>query len=422
MEFLDALTESLNAILGVGLVNLLVALIILIVGYLVAKLIERAIVAILRRTNLDDRLARAVGGEPAAVSVEEAIGTTIFYVIMLFVLIAFLQQLNLTIVTEPLNNLLNEIFVFLPRLLGAAVILFVGYLLARFLRRLVTNITGRLGVDRLAARVGLARPISNLLGTLVYALILIPTIIAALNALQIEAISAPAATMLQTFLNAIPAVFAAALLLVITYFIARLIAGIVRDLLAGLGFNELVARLGFYRMLPTQRPPSEIVATIVLVAIMLFAAIEAANLLGFEILAAIITQFLLFGARVLIAIVVLAIGFYLANLARDLILSSGGENAGLMATIARAAILIFTAAMALRELGLAEDIVNLAFGLTLGAIAVAAALAFGLGSRDIAHREVERLIASVRSEPHIIPPDEAAGGVDVDVEPPTSNL
>lgn len=355
-------------------------------------------------------------------SVEEAIGTTIFYVIMLFVLIAFLQQLNLTIVTEPLNNLLNEIFVFLPRLLGAAVILFVGYLLARFLRRLVTNITGRLGVDRLAARVGLARPISNLLGTLVYALILIPTIIAALNALQIEAISAPAATMLQTFLNAIPAVFAAALLLVITYFIARLIAGIVRDLLAGLGFNELVARLGFYRMLPTQRPPSEIVATIVLVAIMLFAAIEAANLLGFEILAAIITQFLLFGARVLIAIVVLAIGFYLANLARDLILSSGGENAGLMATIARAAILIFTAAMALRELGLAEDIVNLAFGLTLGAIAVAAALAFGLGSRDIAHREVERLIASVRSEPHIIPPDEAAGGVDVDVEPPTSNL
>jgi hypothetical protein len=71
--------------------------------------------------------------------------------------------------------------------------------------------------------------------------------------------------------------------------------------------------------------------------------------------------------------------------------------------IARGAILVFTGAMALRELGLAEDIVNLAFGLTLGAIAVAAALAFGLGSREIAGREVERMVQEARSQPQIPP-------------------
>jgi hypothetical protein len=268
-----------------------------------------------------------------------------------------------------------------------------------------TNITARLGIDRLAERTGVRRPLSNLLGALVYALILIPTIIAALNALQVEAISGPATNMLQTLLNAIPAIFGAALLLGITYIVARLIAGIVTELLAGLGFNEVVARLGFARLAATtQRTPADIVGAILLVAIMLFAAIEAADLLGFENLAAILTGFLVFGGRVLIAMVVFGLGFYLANMARDLILGSGGQNAPLLAMIARGAILVFTGAMALRELGLAEDIVNLAFGLTLGAIAVAAALAFGLGSREIAGQEVERMLQEARSQPQIPPP------------------
>jgi hypothetical protein len=58
--------------------------------------------------------------------------------------------------------------------------------------------------------------------------------------------------------------------------------------------------------------------------------------------------------------------------------------------------------MSLRQLGIADDIVNLAFGLLLGALAVAAALAFGLGSRDIAGREVERFVNSLRSPDDII--------------------
>lgn len=411
MDFLDRLTEPLAAVLGVGFLNFLIALVILLVGYVVAKLIERAIVALLRRTDIDNRLNRALGGQPTAVNVEESIGTFVFYIIMLFVLLAFLQRLNLTLVTAPLTNLLNQIFAFIPNVLGAAIILIIGYYIALILRRLVTNVTARLGVDRLAERVGLTRPLSNLLGTLVYALILIPVIIAALNALDIAAISQPATAMLQTFLTAIPRIFGAALLLGIAYLIARIVADIVRDLLTGLGFNELVARLGLSRLTPAQRTPAEIASSIVLVAIMLFAAIEAANLLGFEILAAIITQFLFFGARVLVALAVFAIGFYLANLARDLILASGNDNAPLLATVARWAIFIFTGAMALKELGLADEIVNLAFGLILGAIAVAAALAFGLGSREIAGREVERIIQSVRSQPSLppIPPPPAAG-------------
>lgn len=87
---------------------------------------------------------------------------------------------------------------------------------------------------------------------------------------------------------------------------------------------------------------------------------------------------------------------YLADLAARAIRTSGAANAGLLATAARVAIFVLTGAMALRQIGLANEIVNLAFGLLVGAIAVALAIAFGLGSREIAGRQVEEWVSEYR--------------------------
>lgn len=407
MNFLDELFAPLVPVVGAGLTNVLIALIILGLGYVIAKVVEMVVVAILRRTSLDDRLARAMGAQPdQEVGVEQATGRLVFYVLMLFVLLAFFQRLNLTYLTEPLNRLIARIVDFIPNLVAAALILFVGYMIARVLRGLVTNIAAGLGAERLARRVGLNMSLSRLIGTLVYALILVPAIIAALNALDIDAISNPATAMLQTLLDAIPAIFGAALLLTITYFVGRVIADIVADLLAGLGFDSFVSRIGFYNETTavTGRTPSQLVGLLLLVAIMLFAAMEAANLLGFEILAALIAQVIAFGGRLLLALAIFALGLYLGNLARQVVLNSGNRYAELLSQLARWAIVIFSGAIALRHLGVADEIINLAFGLLLGAIAVAAALAFGLGGRDIAERETERLLQRARTAPPPPPP------------------
>lgn len=402
MDFVDRIFDPLASLIGSGLANLVAALVILIVGYIVARLIERAVVMVLRRVGLDNRLAEAMGSRPdEEVSVEQATGRLVFYILMLFVLLAFFQKLNLTIVTDPLNRLLSQIAGFVPNLIAAAIIVFVGYVLARIFRGLTTNIATGLGADRLAERVGLKTvSLAQLVGTVVYALILIPALIAALNALDIAAISDPATDMLGTFLEAIPAIFGAAVLLAITYFVGRIIAEIAADLLASLGFDDLVGRLGFGAVGEGDgvRTPSEIAGVIVLVAIMLFAAVEAAALLGFDILATILGDFIVFGGRVLLAVIIMAIGLYLANMARNLIAGSGGANAQLTGSVARWAILVFSGAIALRNLGVADEIITLAFGLTLGAIAVAAALAFGLGSREIAGREVEKALGQVRGD------------------------
>jgi hypothetical protein len=100
---------------------------------------------------------------------------------------------------------------------------------------------------------------------------------------------------------------------------------------------------------------------------------------------------------VVLGLVIFGLGLYLAGLADRVIRSAGGAQANLLASVARVAIIIFVGALALRQTGIAEDIVNLAFGLVIGAIAVAAALAFGLGSKEIAAGEVERWLQSRRS-------------------------
>jgi hypothetical protein len=78
--------------------------------------------------------------------------------------------------------------------------------------------------------------------------------------------------------------------------------------------------------------------------------------------------------------------------------ASGVAQSGLLAVAARVSILVLAGAMALRQMGLANEIINLAFGLLLGAIAVAMALAFGLGGRELAARELEEWRQSVKSK------------------------
>ena len=72
------------------------------------------------------------------------------------------------------------------------------------------------------------------------------------------------------------------------------------------------------------------------------------------------------------------------------------RNSAILATVARFAILLLALTMALRQMGIAEDIITLAFGLLLGSAAVAAAIAFGWGGRDIAKRQLQKLESNLQ--------------------------
>jgi len=268
----------------------------------------------------------------------------------------------------------------------------------------VTNFLLAIGADRLSERVGLApvlgaQSLSGLAGLVIYILILIPVILAALDALKLEAITRPTSNMLNAILSALPAIFAATLIVLVAYITGKLVATLITNLLSGIGFNTILVRLGLGNE-PTlgQRTPSQVVGSLVLVAIMLVAATEAVRQLNFLVLADLISKFMLFAGDVILGLIILGIGLYLANVAATAVQTSGSAQANLLALAARVSIIILATAMAVRQMGLANDIINLAFGLLLGAVALAVALAVGLGGRDIAARELDEVIRSIKAK------------------------
>jgi hypothetical protein len=324
--------------------------------------------------------------------------------VFLLFLPAVLSALALEGLLKPVQSMVNVILGFLPNLFAAAVILALGWFAARIVQRIVTNLLAPAGVDKLSERVGMVkvlgdRKLSGVIGLVLYILILIPVVIAALNALELEAVTGPTSNMLNMILAAFPAIFAAALVVIFSYVIGRLVAGLITNVLTGMGFNGVLVWLGLAKEpVEGEQSPSQIVGYLVIVAIMLFAGIEALQLLGFSSVALLVTRFTAFAWEVILGLVIFGLGLFLANLAAKTIEASGAAHGKLLSKAARIAIVILAGAMGLREMGVADEIINLAFGLALGGIALASALAFGLGGRDVAARELNEWVESAKSK------------------------
>ena len=379
---------------------------------MLATLVKLIVARALRTARLDERLGQQVAGEgQAQFSLVETVGNTLYWFIFLLFLPSILSTLQLEGTLVPVQDLLNQILAILPNIFAGILIGVVGWLIAQVVRRVGTNLLATSGADRLGARFGLTgegeqRSLSWILGTVVHVFILIPVAISALNALQISAISEPAIAMLEQVLGILPQVFTASLILVLAYLGGSYVSELVTSLLVGIGFNNVLQWLGLAGagespsdesgdspteasegQIPT-RTPSELAGTVVLIAIMLVAALAAVDILQIPALTEFVQATMQVGGQVLVAVVIFAVGLYLANLAFNLISSSGNRQARIVGHAARIAIIALVAAMSLRQIGIASDIVNLAFGLLLGGIAVAIAIAFGLGGRDIAAEQI----------------------------------
>ncbi|MCU0551050.1 MAG: mechanosensitive ion channel [Leptolyngbya sp. Prado105] len=390
------------------------------VAWVVATLAKTIVVRTSQSFNLDEKISDpedSLGGSSFRLS--DTLGNAVYWFVFLFFLPLILGVLNLQGPLQPVQNLLNDILGALPNIIKAAVIGVVGWFLARTVRGIVTNLLAATGTDQIGARMGLNRSrggqsLSWLLGTIVYILILIPTITAALDALQIPAISGPATAMLNQVLNALPLIFTAAAILAVSYIVGKFISDLASGILASVGFDNLFYWLGLQSapvtpsvasdrydtefqtgetMLQSDektsvRSPSEIAGVVILVGVMLLATVAAVDVLNIPALTAILSGILIIFGRILAGLAVFAVGLYLANLAYSLITSSGSRQSKLLGQTARIAIIGLVAAMALQQMGIASNIVNLAFGLLLGAVAVAIAIAFGLGGRDVAGEQL----------------------------------
>ncbi|WP_114226827.1 MULTISPECIES: mechanosensitive ion channel [Sphingomonas] len=385
--------------------RILIAILILLATWVVARAVHWAISRAVAKTPA---LQKHTPGDQHE-TVGHQLGTIAKLIIWLVGIMAALSYLGIGEILAPINQLTTEIFAFLPRLLGAGLIFFVGMIVARIARRLVETLLAAANVDGWMARAGLGDHPSTVAtdpssvppgtvpgtpratfakaaGTLVFALIIIPVAIAALQVLGIEAISGPAIAMLNEIGAAIPRILTAALWLGIALVAARFLKTIIEAILPPTGFDDAVRATG---ILPPRSAPSRIVANIAFIAIMLAAAIEAARQLGGDQVAIFLIQVTDLGSKVIFGTLIIVAGIFLARIIANLVGSGTGEG-GYAQTIVRYAIIALFTAIGLTFMGLADQIVILAFGLILGSAAVATALAFGLGGRDAAARLLER--------------------------------
>ncbi|MHA3050921.1 mechanosensitive ion channel [Acinetobacter sp. ANC 4640] len=374
--------------------SLLAAIAIGFIAWILAQLIRMGLQRILSHTQLDEKLSAEVGVRP----ISQNIADIVYWLVLLLFLPVVLSILGLTGLLIPVENMVNEVVLFLPNMFIAGVIVFVGYILANIVRGMVEGLLRSLDIQTQAQKIGLCKTgnLPHLLGSFVFTLIIITALIIAFEALGIQAISRPATAMLSEIMNAIPQIIAAGLILVIAYVVSRFVAQLVSELVAGTGVDEIPAKLDLQRFLGATKVSSA-VGTLIIFFTMLFAISEAAHRLGLEQVSGLISMFIHFGSNILLGAVILVIGFWLANLVANT-LQRGEHNCSWLGSLVRILILGLVIAMGLRAMGIADSIVNLAFGLTLGSVAVAFALAFGLGGRQPAERLLTDLLDKAKQQ------------------------
>ncbi len=386
-QFINPFLETLGAYLP----SVFGALLIFLLGLSLAGILRKGLARLLGAINIDARLSARTGN---VIGVEQFLTNLCYYFLLLWVLLLTLDILGVQGVLDPVKNMFNNFLAVIPNLVAALLIGFVGYVIARIVSSAVEVVAKSL--DKLSLKLGLGQEfcISKLLSQMIFILIFVPVLISALDALQIEAISVPSTQMLAEILIAVPKILAALLILAVAYIVGRFVTAIISELLQNIGADTMPAKIGIPGIVGEKTSFSRLCGGIVFFFIMLAASVSAVEQLSMPQLSQILSDFLQFSSQVILGLIILAVGNFVATIAHDA-LAKTAANPGL-ANIARIAILGLVLAMGLRAMGIADDIVNLAFGLSLGAVAVTIALAFGLGGREAAGKQMEYWLSKLR--------------------------
>ena len=372
--------------------DLLGALLVLLIGWLIARAIKMLVVKLMRKTTWDERIF----GRDKIEDTNVFVGNIFYYLIMIIVLLVVLEILGISEVLAPLENMLSEFLMFIPNLIGAFLIGFIGYVLAKFVANLI-NIGGGI-IDRWVDKTGFKDTdrLVEIVRKLVFIIIFIPFLIQAFNTLQLDAISQPANDILYGFTEIIGEIVIAALILMVFIWGGKYLANFLEDLFKSMGLDRAAEKIQLHNMIGAGQSLSKILANLIYFFLVFFGIITAVEILGLSRLTEILTQILEVTGQILFGLVILAIGNYISLLIYNTMTRTGKNH--FIAGVVRWSSLALFIAISLRTMGIANEIVQLAFGLILGAIAVAVALSYGLGGRDAAGEHFRDIIQKFRSE------------------------
>lgn len=382
-EFVTRLKDSVPQLIA----GILLLIITLALAYLAKFVVSR----IYQSSKLDERLKPHT--EDA--SIGDMLGTLAFVLVLLFFLPGILSSLGLNFISTPILGMLNGVYNYIPNLIGATIVLIFGFIVAKLIKDFSTLFFRKAGVDAYQEKLGITKTggssvkLSEGIGKLLYALVLIPIIISALKILNISVISEPAIAMLNDIFKMIPLILAAIVVLVIGVFIAKLAADLIYSLTSVSGISDRLAET-MEDSSPYKFDLSKIVSEFVRYLIIAIFAVQAMNILKLDLLNRTGSMILAYIPKILSAIIILVGGYILSALAKKFIKNNFPDGV-FPGVIAKWIIMALASLAALNQLGIATEFIMPLYVFTIAALAVAGALAFGLGGRDFASKQLSKL-------------------------------
>jgi hypothetical protein len=371
-----------------------IAAIIIVAGYFISKIAAALVSGAINRTGLGKQ-AKTTGG-----NIGKSLSKAVFWVIWLIFILMGLGQFPM--VSEQLgflNGMMDSIFAYLPQLIVGIVVFAIGVMLANVVKNAVTSILEVAQVDRLASRFGVVESdgttakssVAGSLGGLAKAIVILTFAIAAIGIWDIPGFSEEVTDMLGTVLGYIPSILGAAIILGVAVFIGRFVSNLVKSTLPALGVDNSLKSVASIDGEGPNFVPSNIIATVAFVGIVLMGLTAAMKALGIPELTNVFNTLLEVGGRVVLGAIIIGAGLFIANFVSKIVAQTSGELAGRIIKYATIVIVTF---MGLAQMELGEEIVNAAFQYGLGAAAVAAglggAVAFGLGGREWAGKKLNQ--------------------------------
>lgn len=396
------------------LTGLVGGILLVLLAWLVATLFKKAVNKGLTAAKLDRKLVdwKFANNQQQGEQTVSALGQVVYYLVWVLFLPGIFQAFGLSSIAEPITNMIDTALAFLPNIIGAIVVVILGVFAAKFVYNLVYNFLVATKVESYLNRFigggsdsaqsetteGVEQEssytLTKALSTLVYVLVLLPILLVAVETLGVESIVRPVTDLLNTILLAIPNVLVAVILLGVGFVAARLVGDLVTDLLKGSGINKYSQTLR--EKANVNLNLAKITGQTVAVVIGLLFFVEALNALNLEILNTVGAAIIAYLPSIIVAGIIAVVAFALAEFAASVIKKSTSSN--LAAGTIQAVIYVFAGFMVLDQLNFATSIVNQAFILILGALAVAFALAFGLGGRDFARKQLEKADDKIENE------------------------
>ncbi len=382
---MEKVMNVLEQIWAIGFVRFIVFLAL---AFIVAGIAKFLVTRLLKLIKLDQKFDKWGINEGQVGTSMKFVGKLVFIIVFLLFLPSALEALGVTAVSEPITGMVTTFIQYLPRIVAAVILVYVGIFVAKIIGQIISVLLKKTKLDNLMKNADGESKIllSDIIVKIVMTVIILITFVQAFSVLQIAAISEPAMMIVNAIFGAIPSILFAAVVIACGVLIAKIACGLLGNVLVAVNLDGKVKKI-----LPALKySATNIVVNVVKYLIIVFVVAQGIQLLKLELLTGIATAIIGYLPLVLKALAVVFAAYFGASLLEGFMLKTYPNSAGLV-RLAKTGIYTLAGFMIFSQLGIASTIVTSAFIIALAAIAVAFALAFGLGGKEFAKKTLDKV-------------------------------